>query len=104
MDFFLTINGYLFKHLCDVIFDGLLGVVYPWFVIQATSTLVGKVTVEKEWLAKKLKSLGLSNRKQLVEFKLSSPHMPHIDHTACNFDVGYVSAPYMVSMTNIKPL
>jgi hypothetical protein len=31
------INGYLFKHLCDVIFDGLLGVVYPWFVIQATS-------------------------------------------------------------------
>jgi transposase InsO family protein len=27
----------------------------------------------------------------------------HIDHTACNFDVGYVSAPYMVSMTNIKP-
>jgi hypothetical protein len=25
------------KHLCDVIFDGLLGVVYPWFVIQATS-------------------------------------------------------------------
>jgi hypothetical protein len=37
MDFSLTINGYLFKHLCAVIFDGLLGVVYPWFVIQATS-------------------------------------------------------------------
>jgi hypothetical protein len=33
-------------------------------------------SVEKEWLAKKLKSLGLSNRKQLVELKLSSPHMP----------------------------
>jgi hypothetical protein len=28
---------YLFKHLCAVIFDGLLGVVCPWFVIQATS-------------------------------------------------------------------
>jgi transposase-like protein len=27
----------LFKHLCDVIFDGLLSVVCPWFVIQATS-------------------------------------------------------------------
>ena len=43
---------------------------------ERLTTLVGKVTVEKEWLAKKLKSLGLSNRKQLVEFKLSSPHMP----------------------------
>jgi putative transposase len=27
----------VFKHLCEVIFDGLLSVVYPWFVIQATS-------------------------------------------------------------------
>jgi putative transposase len=41
---------------------------------ERLTTLVGKVTVEKEWLAKKLKSLGLSNRKQLVGFKLSSPH------------------------------
>jgi hypothetical protein len=24
----------------------------------------------------------------------------HIDHTACDFDVGYVSTPYMVSMTS----
>ena len=43
---------------------------------ERLTALVGKVTVEKEWLAKKLKSLGLSNRKQLVELKLSSPHMP----------------------------
>jgi putative transposase len=35
---------------------------------ERLTTLVGKVTVEKEWLAKKLKSLGLSNRKPLVEF------------------------------------
>jgi hypothetical protein len=28
---------------------------------ERLTTLVGKVTVEKEWLAKKLKSLGLSN-------------------------------------------
>ncbi|VVM19303.1 hypothetical protein BSPWISOXPB_6389 [uncultured Gammaproteobacteria bacterium] len=35
--------------------------------MNALTALVGKVTVEKEWLAKKLKSLGLSNRKQLVE-------------------------------------
>ncbi|VVM21942.1 transposase IS3/IS911 family protein [uncultured Gammaproteobacteria bacterium] len=34
---------------------------------ERLTTLVGKVTVEKEWLAKKLKSLGLSNCKQLVE-------------------------------------
>jgi hypothetical protein len=53
MDFLFTIGGYLFKHFCDVIFDGLLSVVCPW-----------------------LKSWGLSNRKQLVELKLSSPHMP----------------------------
>ncbi|VVM24289.1 hypothetical protein BSPWISOXPB_5014 [uncultured Gammaproteobacteria bacterium] len=51
---------------------GLFGVVFK----GRLTTLVGKVTVEKEWLAKKLKSLGLSNCKQLVEFKLSSPHMP----------------------------
>jgi putative transposase len=43
---------------------------------ERLTALVGKVTVEKEWLAKKLKSLGLSNRKPLVELKLSSPHMP----------------------------
>jgi putative transposase len=40
---------------------------------ERLTTLVGKVTVEKEWLAKKLKSLGLFNCKQLVEFKLSKP-------------------------------
>ena len=34
--------------------------------------IVGKMTVEKEWLEKKLKSLDLSNRKTLVEPKLKS--------------------------------
>ena len=43
---------------------------------ERLTALVGKVTVEKKWLAKKLKSLGLSNCKQLVELKLSSLHMP----------------------------
>jgi putative transposase len=43
---------------------------------ERLTTLVGKVTVEKEWLAKKLKSLGLSNRKQLVEFKPSLLRIP----------------------------
>jgi putative transposase len=33
---------------------------------------VGKMTVEKEWLEKKLKSLGLSDKKQLIEPKLNS--------------------------------
>ena len=33
--------------------------------------IVGKMTVEKEWLEKKLKSLGLSDKKQLIEPKLN---------------------------------
>jgi len=33
------------------------------------TVLVGKVTVEKEWLTKKLKSLGSSKLKQLVDLK-----------------------------------
>ncbi len=41
---------------------------------ERLTTLVGKVTVEKEWLAKKLKSLGSSNRKQLVGLKPCSLH------------------------------
>ena len=36
------------------------------------TALVGKVTVEKEWLAKKLVSLGSSKLKQLVDLKPSS--------------------------------
>ena len=43
---------------------------------ERLTTLVGKVTVEKEWLANKLKSLGLSNRKPLVELKLSFTSFP----------------------------
>ena len=31
--------------------------------------IVGKMTVEKEWLEKKLKGLDLSDRKELIEFK-----------------------------------
>jgi putative transposase len=38
---------------------------------EQLTKLVGKVTVEKEWLAKKLKSLGLSNRKKLVDLNPS---------------------------------
>ena len=41
---------------------------------ERLTALVGKVTVEKEWLVKKLKSLGLSNKKQLVDLKPSSLH------------------------------
>ena len=36
---------------------------------ERLTALVGKVTVEKEWLAKKLKSLGSSELKQLVDLK-----------------------------------
>ena len=36
---------------------------------ERLTALVGKVTVEKEWLTKKLKSLGSSKLKQLVDLK-----------------------------------
>jgi len=39
---------------------------------ERLTALVGKVTVEKEWLAKKLKSLGSSKLKQLVDLKQPS--------------------------------
>jgi putative transposase len=39
---------------------------------ERLTALVGKVTVEKEWLTKKLKSLDSSKLKQLIDFKPSS--------------------------------
>ena len=39
---------------------------------ERLTALVGKVTVEKEWLAKKLKSLGSSKLKQLIDLKPTS--------------------------------
>lgn len=36
---------------------------------EVLTKIVGKMTVEKEWLEKKLKSLGLSDKKQLIEPK-----------------------------------
>ena len=38
---------------------------------EMLTKIVGKMTVEKEWLEKKLKSLGLSDKKQLIEPKLT---------------------------------
>jgi putative transposase len=47
---------------------------------ECLTALVGKVTVEKEWLAKKkLKSLGSSKLKQLVDLK-PSPVYISINH------------------------
>jgi putative transposase len=46
---------------------------------ERLTALVGKVTVEKEWLAKKLKSLGSSELKQLVDLK-PSPASISINH------------------------
>jgi len=40
---------------------------------ERLTALVGKVTVEKEWLAKKLKSLGSSKLKQQVDLKPTTP-------------------------------
>lgn len=37
---------------------------------EMLTKIVGKMTVEKEWLEKKLKSLGLSDKKKLIEPKL----------------------------------
>jgi len=39
---------------------------------EQLTKIVGKMTVEKEWLEKKLKSLGLSERKNMVEPKLQN--------------------------------
>ena len=39
---------------------------------EMLTKIVGKMTVEKEWLEKKLKSLDLSDKKQLIEPKLES--------------------------------
>lgn len=39
---------------------------------EMLTKIVGKMTVEKEWLEKKLKSLGLSNKKQLIEPELEN--------------------------------
>ena len=36
---------------------------------EMLTKIVGKMTVEKEWLEKKLKGLDLSDRKELIEFK-----------------------------------
>ena len=43
---------------------------------ERLTALVGKVTVEKEWLAKKLVSLGSSKLKQLIDLKPSSLRAP----------------------------
>ena len=39
---------------------------------EQLTKIVGKMTVEKEWLEKKLRSLGLSERKSMVEPKLQN--------------------------------
>lgn len=43
---------------------------------ERLTALVGKVTVEKEWLAKKLVSLGSSKLKQLVDLKPNTARSP----------------------------
>ncbi len=43
---------------------------------EMPTKIVGKMTVEKEWLEKKLKSLGLSDKKLLIESKLESISLP----------------------------
>ena len=44
---------------------------------EMLTKIVGKITVEKEWLAKKLKSLGLSEKKKLVEPKPETLSLSH---------------------------
>ncbi len=39
---------------------------------EMLTKIVGKMTVEKEWLEKKLKSLGLSEKKKLIDPKLEN--------------------------------
>lgn len=39
--------------------------------------IVGKMTVEKEWLVKKLRSLGLSDKRQMIEPRLKTLSLRH---------------------------
>ena len=48
---------------------------------EMLTKIVGKMTVEKEWLEKKLKSLGLSDKKKLIEPKLEKISVSQ----QCNF-------------------
>ncbi|CAC9543679.1 Transposase, IS3/IS911 family [uncultured Gammaproteobacteria bacterium] len=72
---------------------------------ERLTTLVGKVTVEKEWLAKKLKSLGSSNRKQLVDLKPSLLHASYslsVNHQCQLLSVNRSGIYYKPKVNNTK--
>ncbi len=72
---------------------------------ERLTTLVGKVTVEKEWLAKKLKSLGSSNRKQLVDLKPSLLHASYslsVNHQCQLLGVNRSGIYYKPKVNNTK--
>ncbi len=72
---------------------------------ERLTTLVGKVTVEKEWLVKKLKSLDLSNLKQLVELKPSSSRASSslsVNHQCQLLDINRSGLYYKPRVNNTK--
>ena len=64
---------------------------------ERLTALVGKVTVEKEWLAKKLKSLGSSKLKQLVDLK-PSPASISINHQCQLLGINRSGMVYMAAI------
>ncbi len=48
---------------------------------EMLTKIVGKMTVEKEWLEKKLKSLGLSDKKEMIESELKTTVDPIVKTT-----------------------
>jgi putative transposase len=68
---------------------------------ERLTALVGKVTVEKEWLAKKLNSLGLSSRQQLVNLKPSSSSLS-VNHQCQLLGINRSSLYYKPRVNNTK--
>ncbi|WXU00335.1 MAG: IS3 family transposase IS1302 [Catillopecten margaritatus gill symbiont] len=66
---------------------------------ERLTTLVGKVTVEKEWLSKKLVSLGSSNLKQLVDLK---PSLLSVNHQCQLLGVNRSGLYYKSSVNHTK--
>jgi hypothetical protein len=75
-------RGYLFKHLCAVIFDGLLSVVCPWFVIQATSINTQSLTL----LINRQKPIKAHKK---YSYKLQGLNISHANHV-WSTDITYI--------------
>jgi len=70
---------------------------------ERLTALVGKVTVEKEWLAKKLKSLGSSELKQLIDLKPTSASLS-INHQCQLLGINRSGLYYQLRVNHAKQI